>query len=190
MNKALLILDIDETLIYASKTMLDLEENCKVFDYYVYERPYLKAFLDHVEIDYELALWSSASDDYVEEIVKQTQLKNYTFKFIWGRSRATYKRNNEEDEGRTYAHDRSHYHYVKSLQKVKKMGYRMERILIVDDSPHKSKLNYGNAIYPRPYMGNIDDNELLTLANYLSLIKDCENFRKLEKRTWRLDISK
>lgn len=185
MQKGLLVLDVDETLIYATKPKLSRDEDCKVFDYYVYLRPNLETFLDQVKMNYKLAIWSSASDDYVSEVVKQTILNKYEFEFVWGRSKATYRRNFEQDELRIYGSDSSHYHYVKSLKKVKKMGYEIERILIVDDSSHKSKLNYGNAIYPKSYEGNTEDNELTILAKYLSSIKDCPNFRELEKRNWR-----
>jgi len=185
LKKALLILDVDETLIYATKSKLSRDEDCKVFDYYVYERPNLATFLEHIKLDYMLAIWSSASDDYVDEVVSQTVLKTYEFEFVWGRSKATYRRNYEQDELRIYGSDSSHYHYVKSLKKVKKLGYEIERILIVDDSPHKSKLNYGNAIYPKSYQGEIEDKELTILSKYLTSIKDCENFRQLEKRNWR-----
>ena len=74
---------------------------------------------------------------------------------------------------------------IRPLKKVKRKGYDLERILIIDDSPHKSKLNYGNAIYPKPYKGETEDNELIKLINYLESIKDEPNFRKIEKRNWR-----
>ena len=165
--------------------MLSRVEDYKIFDYYVYERPYLIQFLNQVKLDYNLAIWSSAGDDYVEEIIRQTRLNKYEFKFVWGRSKATYRINFEQDDFQDYRADYSHYHYVKPLKKVKKLGYKIERILIVDDSPHKSKLNYGNAIYPKSYVGDVEDDELLRLSKYLSSIKDCENFRKIEKRNWR-----
>jgi len=185
MKKPLLILDIDETLIFASKSKLKRAEDCKVFDYYVYERPNLETFLEQLGLNYKLAIWSSASDDYVDEVVNQTILNKYQFEFIWGRSKATYRRNYENDEQRIYSNDSLHYHYVKSLKKVKKLGFKIERILIVDDSPHKSMLNYGNAIYPKAYEGELEDDELLKLIKYLEVIRCEPNFRTIEKRSWR-----
>ena len=190
MEKALLILDVDETLIYATETKLEIEEDCLVFDYYIYERPHLDNFIKEVQQYYKLAIWSSASDDYVEEVVNKSSLSKYDFKFIWGRSRATYRRNREIDDMRTYDTHSSHYHYVKDLKKVKKLDYDLDRVLIVDDSPHKSKLNYGNAIYPISFEGNQDDDELNILAKYLYSIKDCKNFRRIEKRNWRSKVNK
>jgi len=60
----------------------------------------LKHFIEEMQKYYQLALWSSASDDYVEKIVSNTFLKDYKFEFIWGRSKATYRRNFELDEMR------------------------------------------------------------------------------------------
>ena len=188
MDKPLLILDIDETLLHASKVILDYPEVCKVFDYYIYLRPQLDYFLSKVQKSYLLALWSSAGDDYVNKVVANTLLKNYKFEFIWGNSRATYRRNFEREEMRYFGNHLDHYHYVKPLKKVKKMGYSLNRILIVDDSPHKSQLNYGNAIYPKPYTGEKDDEELNYLSLYLEKIKDYPNYRKLEKRNWRYQV--
>ena len=189
MEKALLILDIDETLIFATKDRLDYEEDSKVFDYFVYLRPMLKYFLDEVKTSFRLAIWSSASDDYVEKIIENTILKEYKFEFVWGRSKATYRRNFELDEMRTYGNSLDHYHYVKSLKKVRKLGFQINRILIIDDSPHKSMLNFGNAIYPKPFEGQQSDQELFKLAKYLLKIKDHPNYRALEKRGWRDQIT-
>ena len=74
---------------------------------------------------------------------------------------------------------------MKPLKKVKRKGFDLDRILIIDDSPHKSKLNYGNAIYPKPYKGESADTELVKLIDYLESIKDEPNFRTIEKRYWR-----
>lgn len=50
-------------------------------------------------------------------------------------------------------------------------------------------LNYGNAIYPKSFEGERDDTELVKLAKYLYKIKDCPNYRKLEKRNWRNQVT-
>ncbi len=188
MDKALLILDLDETLIFASEEKLDYPADCTVFNYFVYLRPMLKSFLTAMQKSYQLAIWSSAGDNYVEEIVQKTILKEFKFEFIWGRSRATYRRNFERDELRIYGNHQDHYQYVKILKKVKKLGFSINRTLILDDTPHKSQMNYGNAIYPRPFEGSREDKELLYLTKYLEKIKDHPNYRRLEKRNWRDNI--
>ena len=105
-------------------------------------------FLNQIKAHFLLAIWSSASDDYVEAIANQIIPKDIELEFVWGRSRCTYRRNLQIDDFGYYdSNYRNHYHYIKVLKKLKRQGYAIERILIVDDSPHKSKDNYGNAIY-------------------------------------------
>ena len=186
-EKTLLILDIDETLIHASERKLDSGEDFRIFDYYVYKRPYLDTFLKTVHQVFLLALWSSASDEYVEAIAQKIIPNEIDLEFVWARSRCTYRRNYFRDTG-DFMDYKNHYHYIKPLKKLKRKGYLLDRILIVDDSPHKSKDNYGNAIYPKAFLGDSADNELELLAQYLQTLKDEENVRSIEKRNWRNEI--
>lgn len=64
-DKILLILDLDETLIHASRKVLDRKADFEVFDYHIYKRPFLDEFLQKVKSNFMLAIWSSASDEYV-----------------------------------------------------------------------------------------------------------------------------
>ena len=185
-NKILLILDIDETLIHARETQLNRKSDFVIFNYSVYKRPFLKDFLLKVKDDFLIGVWSSASDGYVEAIVKKIFPKEINLEFVWGRSRCTYRRNLQIDEFGYYDDNYSnHYHYIKPLKKLKRKGYNLNRILIVDDSPHKCQDNYGNAIYPKEYKGEQNDDELKFLAKYLNTLKDKENVRWIEKRNWK-----
>jgi len=188
-EKILVILDVDETLIHATDEKLEQNEDFKVFGYSVYKRPFLEEFFEEIKNDFLLAIWSSASDDYVEEVAKRIIPEDIKLEFVWGRSRCTYRRNFQIDEYGYYDDDfRNHYHYIKPLKKVKRKGYHLDRILIVDDSPHKSKDNFGNAIYPRAFTGDAEDEELKILAKYLQSLKDKENIRKIEKRNWQNQV--
>jgi RNA polymerase II subunit A small phosphatase-like protein len=171
------------------KKELNQEVDFKVFDYNVYKRPFLADFLNEIKDNFLLAIWSSASDDYVEEITKQIIPEETKLEFVWGRSRCIYRRNIQRDEYGYYNDDfNNHYHYIKPLKKVRRKGYRLNRILIVDDSPHKSKDNFGNAIYSKEFIGDIKDAELKLLAQYLKTLKDKENVRRIEKRNWQNSI--
>ncbi|WP_223241393.1 HAD family hydrolase [Flammeovirga sp. EKP202] len=154
--------------------------------YFVYIRPFLEEFINKVKNDYRLAVWSSAGDDYVNEIVSQLKILDNQLEFVWARSKCKRKYVPQMDEDGYYDTDpKSHYYFVKPLKKVKRKGYSLERILILDDTFRKSEENYGNAIYPTPYLGQEKDNELQKVALYLKKIKDVENFRSIEKRDWR-----
>ncbi|WP_176591842.1 NIF family HAD-type phosphatase [Sphingobium sp. EM0848] len=183
-DRPLLILDLDETLIHAREEELNRTADFQIFGYHVYRRPYLADFLRRVRADFDLAVWSSASDDYVAAVVGHIFSADCPLRFVWGRSRATLMRLVRDEYGYTYD-PWDHRRYLKPLKKVKRMGWRLERMLIVDDTPEKCVRNYGNAIYPLPFEGDEADAELLSLAAYLSSLKDEPDMRRIEKRRWR-----
>ncbi len=185
-KKILLILDVDETLIYASKEETTVKLDAEVFEYKIYKRPYLDEFLASVSQHFKLAVWSTASEGYLREITSKIFPKNIRFEFIWGAGKATLraskKQNHEADNSATGNQ------YVKRLKKVKQLGFTLEKMLIVDDSPDKLTDNYGNAIYIKEFKGDRGDKELLHLEKYLLSLKDLENVRTIEKRNWRANL--
>ena len=67
---------------------------------------------------------------------------------------------------------------------MRRLGYNLQQVLIVDDTPEKVRNCYGNAIYPTPFLGDPSDRELLMLGRYLHTLHDAENVRSIEKRQW------
>lgn len=184
-GKSLLILDLDETLIHATATKIRDDFDFKVFDYFIYKRPGLASFLAQCAPYFKLAVWSSASDDYVQAVVEQIFPAFITPVFVWGRSRCTRFRLPEMDEqGLLNLDYASEHEFAKRLKKVERKGFNLKRILIVDDTPEKVSQNYGNAIYIKAFRGEPDDKELFNLAPYLMTLKDIENVRVIEKRNW------
>jgi RNA polymerase II subunit A small phosphatase-like protein len=105
---------------------------------------------------------------------------------VWGRSRCTPFTTPQIDDYEYYNLDSpSSYEYAKRLKKVRRRGFPLAQTLIVDDTPAKVRQNYGNAIYIKPYLGEVADEELRHLAPYLLLLKSTEDFRTIEKRGWR-----
>ena len=176
MKKILLILDIDETLVYATKKALShVKEDFKVSDYFVYKRPFLHEFLEKCSEHFDIAIWSSADDDYVTNIVRNIVPHDLELQFIWGRSRCTEHFDFEIQERI----------FIKNLKKIKKLGFDLSKVLIVDDTPQKAIKNYGNVIYPKIFEGNMKDNELRLLIEYLIQFKNIDNVRNIEKRGWK-----
>jgi TFIIF-interacting CTD phosphatase-like protein len=171
----LLILDIDETLIYGTETELHRPADFCVGPYYVYRRPHLAEFLNSVGQWYELALWSSATIDYVSQIAHEIRPERCEWTFVWGRDRCTRRMHPELMETI----------FIKDLKKVKRLGYDVRRVLVVDDSPEKTSRNFGNAIYMQAFEGSEDDRELPRLQAYLESIRHAEDYRTIEKRGWR-----
>lgn len=185
-EKMLIILDLDETLIHATDKPHDENWHHEVFGYKVYRRPHLEKFLNGLRAHFDVAVWSSASDDYVEKVVAHIFPSDHDLKFVWGRSRCTYKPDYAKAEELGFFDAYAHYDHIKKLDKVfAKFPYEKGRVLIVDDTPRKAMYNFGNAIYPVEFKGETDDDWLLHLLEYLVSLKDVEDVRKVEKRGWR-----
>jgi len=174
LDKTLLIFDIDETLIHSTQNSLGRQHDFKVGQYFVYRRPGLDQLISYALNNFHVAIWSSASANYVDAMVKNIFPGPSDLKFYWSSNRCTICVN----------HELQRYYDVKDLNKVKRKGYSKKRILIVDDSPEKSERNYGNAIYIRPFSGDQNDRYLYMLIEYLDTIKDINNVRMIDKRVW------
>jgi carboxy-terminal domain RNA polymerase II polypeptide A small phosphatase len=169
----LVILDLDETLIHATKNVLDTPYDFTFDKYFVYERPLVRQFLNNVSEHFSVGVWSAGGDEYVNEIVQAIKPESVHFEIVWGRSKCSLRRDEYGD-----------YDYEKRLDKLKKKGFGLERILIVDDTPSKSRTNYGNAIYIKEFTGDKNNRELQFLYEYLLTLKTVENVRTIEKRGW------
>lgn len=174
-TRPLLICDLDETLIYGSETRLHRDADFLVGPFHVYKRPGVDAFLAMVNRHYDLAIWSSASGDYVLEIANALRANVHQWSFVWSRNRCTQRMHHETFETV----------YIKDLKKAVRQGYSLERMLILDDTSEKVSRNYGNAIYITEFVGSDDDRDLVQLAKFLRHLHIEPNFRTIEKRGWR-----
>jgi RNA polymerase II subunit A small phosphatase-like protein len=166
---------LDETLIYGAEREGMRPCDLRVGPFVVYKRPHLDGFLQEVGRFFRLAIWSSASWGYVTAIADHILPIGLQWDFVWARERCITRRNLETFETE----------YIKDLKKVKRAGYDLARVLIVDDTWHKVARNYGNAIYVAPFGGDSADAELPLLRKYLESLVGCQNFRAIEKRGWR-----
>ena len=96
-------------------------------------------------------------------------------RFVWSCERCT----------RRYHPELQEHYYAKDLSKVRRLGFELERILIVDDSPEKLAKHYGNHIQVAPFTGDESDHELRDLLPFLDFLRTAENVRRIEKRFWR-----
>jgi len=175
LQRPLLILDIDETLIHGVEQPMDRECDLRADQFYVYLRPHVSEFLVAVSSRYDLAVWSSATADYLELIVSALMANIVVPLFVWDRSKCNRRMDFIQQEE----------YFLKDLRKVKRKGFELDRVLILEDEPRKVWRSYGNAIYVKPFLGQLEDDELEKLASYLLKIQSLPNFRTLEKRSWR-----
>ena len=63
-ERPLLILDLDETLLWATPDEPDVPYDFRVFGYYATKRPHLTTFLEKAFSWFDMAVWTSSGGDY------------------------------------------------------------------------------------------------------------------------------
>lgn len=170
----LLILDLDETLIYATDKGLERDCDFKTSFYFVYKRPFLDEFLSFCFSNFKVAIWTSAGKVFADEIVKVIIEKHGTPEFVWSNKKCTPRFNPETYE----------IVETKNLAKVKNKGFPLDLVIMVDDTPEKLSRNYGNLVRVKEFTGQKEDSELKILIRFLLDLKSVQNIRKIEKRGW------
>lgn len=182
-KRKLLILDVDETLVHTTEAPLaGIEADFRVLSYYVHVRPHAVEFLTALAQVYDIAFWSAGGKDYVHAVLENLLPAGFTPVFIWTSERC--KRTRDVDNNQLV---------IKDLNKVRRRGFDLKSVLIVDDTPSTAVRNYGNVVYVRAFEGQVvtdkADRELQLLTTYLLSIASVENVRRLEKRGWRLTVA-
>lgn len=183
MDKKLIILDLDETLIHSSMLVEKMgnEFDFMVDNYFVYKRPYVDMFLNYCKNNFQVAIWSSGSEDYVTYITSKLFNKPEELNFVWSRKRCTLK----VSEGYSFSEFTNEPLLLKNLKKVKKKGFDLKHVIVIDDSFKCHIKNYGNLIHVSSFEGDPQDRELLNLMKYLDILINEPNIRAIEKRGWR-----
>jgi len=174
-DKPLLIVDLDETLIFASEQRMERDPDFICGLYSIYCRPYLNEFFQEIVTAFRFGVWTSATEDYMECVVNNIIPKEIKPEFIFGRQRCT----------QVFDPDTGEMKWIKNLKKIKNKGYSLDRVIVVDDTVSKLERNYGNLIEVSPWFGSEEDGELKKLSIYLNKISNVSSFRKIEKRFWR-----
>ena len=179
MDRALLILDLDETLVYARRKLDRHGYSFQLADYYVSRRPHLEQFLQSVLEMFTVAVWTSAGEDYGRRVIERIFPDPSRLAFSWFADRCTRRFDGELRE----------QYLLKDLKKVRRMGFNLERVLMIDDTGKKLRRQYGNLVLIGPYHGDPADRELQTVLPFLAWIRHQPSFRSIEKRNWRTHSS-
>ena len=153
MTIRLLVLDLDETLVFATDIPLHRKPDWIFNEYSIYRRPHLEQFIKHCLTTFHIGLWSSAGEEYVSFMANQLFPEPNSIKFAWS--------------GKRCIHRSSGISNIKDLRKLRRFGYLDHEILIVDDSPEKVCRQPKNLVRIAPYDGKLDDVELLKTISYI-----------------------
>lgn len=169
----LLVLDMDETLVFATETRLAFPESFKALDYYVYKRPYLDFFISEMQKIFKIGIWTAAGDVIANEIVSKL-FERDSVEFVFTAKDCTVRM---REAGKVSV--------VKNLRKLRNKGYSLDQVIVVDDTASKYEKNYGNLVHVSEYVGDQNDNELLHLSEYLKHLSLFDNIPTVDKRNWR-----
>ena len=161
--------------MHATDAPLARAHDFEVGPYVVYRRPGVDAFIRGMHAHFELAVWTSSTRLYADAVVAELFPVDIVPVFAWSRERCT----------RRFDPDAHDFEWTKNLDKVKRRGYPLERVLMLDDTPKKLARHYGNLVRLLPFEGDPDDVELFALIEYLPTLADASNVRSIEKRDWR-----
>lgn len=173
-NQKLLILDLDETLVFASETALERAADLRIAGYHVYKRPHLDTFLAFAFARFRVGVWTSSGRLYAEPLVGEL-MADHSVEFIWSALRCSIARD----------WDTGGHTTQKRLSKLKKLGFNLSEMIGIDDTPSKYAMNYGNLVRVSEWTGDLEDDELSQLIRYLGALRNVPDVRSVEKRNWR-----
>ena len=180
-KKINVFLDLDNTVIYSIvKDKFNENSYLKNFnyhvmddDYIVFERPGLQPFLDWLFNNFNVSVWSAASPNYVDFIVRNVIEKNDRV--------VEYVLNSDNCE---FSQDIFGNKHIKNLNLLWDIydveNYGPYNTLIIDDLSLVSNINPNNSIKIKSFntnrKDNLNDDELKNIKN--KLIQIHKNFEK------------
>jgi RNA polymerase II subunit A small phosphatase-like protein len=147
----LIVFDLDETLVHATKVPLPYAHTFQVGPYFVYVRPFASELIKFCASHFEVAVWSSSSERYVEKLTAELFGTTFPVVFSWAVSKCVQKVDPRSNG----------YVYIKDLRKVMKHGYAADEIIMIDDSPEKLQRQPTRHLCLPAFTGDPLDTELL-----------------------------
>lgn len=158
LNRLLVFIDLDDTLIRSSLTdakdydiRIKFDKNC----YYVKFRPHLDLFLESMKKNHSIILFSAADREYTDAIVKHFKIE---FDMILSKEHCT----------------EFHMLYFKDLRRL---NVDLRRVVLIDNLPLSFALIYENGLRIKEYCGSEQDKELIRIMNIVDRIKYSNDVR-------------
>ena len=188
-NKKIALLDLDETLIHCIGEIKDEEIDKKKCDKIIEIilpskkkvkiginiRPNLFEAMEIIQEKYNIVIFTASHSSYTDAILKEIDPENKYFKNRLYRNNCV----PTKIDGKNF--------YVKDLDILNK-HYNLKDIVIVDNSVLSFAYHINNGIPIIPFYDSKNDNELIILAYYLSLISEDNDLRKSNKKHLKLEL--
>ena len=153
----LLLLDLDETLVYSTTKPLSYTASFQYQKYHVYKRPKLDWFIRSSSEKFNIGVWSAADEDYVANICQKIFPNDIQLKIMW--SQYWCKQELDKFSNQTI--------YVKDFQAINRLGLDVKNVLLLDDKVHTSQVGNNSILQIKPFKGALDDNELDVVFNQI-----------------------
>lgn len=168
-HKCCIVIDLDETLVHSSfkpisnaDFVVPVEIDGTVHEVYVLKRPHVDEFLQRVGQLYECVLFTASLAKYADPVADLLD-KWGVFRCRLFRESCVFHRGN----------------YIKDLSRL---GRKLERIVIVDNSPASYIFHQDNAIPVSSWFDDMSDTELLDVLPLLDRISQEEDVYKILKK--------
>ena len=143
-NRNLVVIDLNGFLMQrsfsplgASSSGFRIEQDAKVGNFFVYNRPHMKEFLDFLHENFTVGVWSSATEYNARMLVRHLwgKKKEKQLAFVWGQEKCT-------NVG-VFTEPRVKPVFLKELDKLWSYNAVMEKFrggntVLIDDSPYKA----------------------------------------------------
>ena len=168
-----LVLDLDETLLYS--TVEPVVPDCVKLSaadmqFYTAFRPGLRPFLEFVRDKFEVTIWTTGMQAYVEAIWNYLDLDGFR---LWGRDYCK-KLDPPPQNGEPYE---------KPLRQITE---DLTQVAIIDNMPGMFAKCPVNGILTRTWRGDPNDTELTHLSYYLEWLNTQPSMQR-DHRAWRLE---
>ncbi|XP_010499497.1 PREDICTED: probable C-terminal domain small phosphatase [Camelina sativa] len=168
--KRTIILDLDETLVHSTTQipgvkydfMVMVKMEMEIMPIFVVKRPGVTEFLDRLGENYTVAVFTAGLEDYASQVLDKID-KNHVI------SQRLYRDSCTEVNGK----------YAKDLSLV--VGEDLRSALIVDDNPSSYSLQPENGVPIKAFVGDLKDQELLKLVEFLECCDSYEDMRDAVK---------
>ncbi|KAH0868201.1 hypothetical protein HID58_075223 [Brassica napus] len=165
--KRTIVLDLDETLVHSSMEpparvnvdfMVRIKMQGTVIPMFVVKRPGVTEFLERIGKNYRVAVFTAGVPEYASQVLDKLD-KNRVI------SQRLYRDSCTEMNGR----------YAKDLSLVARTDFGS--VLLVDDNPFSYSLQPDNGVHIKPFVDDMEDQELMKLAEFFDGCYQYEDLR-------------
>lgn len=152
-RRKLIVLDLDETLVFSTRTALERAPDFWWAGYAVYRRPGVQSFLQQLAEHFRVAVWTAADASYAGPVLDRLLPGPLPLEFLFTGNECT-----------LVEADRI---VLKDLGRVFDRGFSPTDVLLIDNHASAFRNSPENGVLVRDFTGDEADDELARLLGWL-----------------------